>query len=219
MTSRCFRAFSRLRSGLLSGVVAILGLQVTVPALSMVAASTATPEAMAAVAPPKDLDFTPSELRLFKDPETGKQYWYLTYDVVNNTGKDQRFAPRIELFVDDGAVIAQGTDVPSAVTKRILKYLDNPLVLDHFEVLGEVLQGKEHAKTGLVVFPADSQDPTELTVFVAGLSRETKKEKDPKGERMVTLRKTMRLDYLVPGDPKPVGTTKYGIVAQQWIFR
>jgi hypothetical protein len=188
-----------------------LGMQCTVPAIALVAAGTASPEALAAVAPPKELDFTPSELRLWRDPESGKHFWYITYDVVNNTGKDQRFAPRIELFVDDGAVIAQGTDVPSSVTKGILRYLNNPLVLDHFEVLGE--------KTGLVVFPAASLDPTELTVFVAGLSRETKKEKDPKGERLVTLRKTMRLDYLVPGDPKPVGTTSYGIVAKEWIFR
>ncbi|MFM7132905.1 MAG: hypothetical protein ACKO0W_01160 [Planctomycetota bacterium] len=200
-------------------VLCSLGMQCAVPAIALVAAGTASPEALAAVAPPKERDFTPSELRLWRDPESGKHFWYLTYDVVNNTGKDQRFAPRIELFVDDGAVIAQGTDVPSSVTKGILRYLNNPLVLDHFEILGEVLQGKEHAKTGLVVFPAASLDPTELTVFIAGLSQETKKEKDPKGERLVTLRKTMRLDYLVPGDPKPVGTTSYGIVAKEWIFR
>jgi hypothetical protein len=36
---------------------------------------------------------------------------------------------------------------------------------------------------------------------------------------MVTLRKTVKIDYLVPGDPKPRGTTTYSIVNREWIFR
>jgi len=82
-----------------------------------------------------------------------------------------------------------------------------------------VLPGKEHAKTGLIVFRADDITPTELTVMVQGLSRETEKKPNPKTGDMVTLRKTVKIDYLVPGDPKPRGTTTYSIVNREWIFR
>ena len=172
-----------------------------------------------AVAPAKELDFAPSELRLFKDADTGKHYWYMTYDVVNNTGKEVRFAPRIDLVVDDGRILAQGEGVSSGVVRQIKAFLKNELLEDQFEILGEVLPGKEHAKTGLVVFRADDLEPTELTVMVQGLSRETEKKPHPKSGELVTLRKTVRLDYLVPGDPKPRGSTTYPIVNREWIFR
>ncbi|MEY2714791.1 MAG: hypothetical protein RIT24_1134 [Planctomycetota bacterium] len=187
---------------------------------TVVALATVAPTAGAAsIAPPKELDFTASELRLFKDPETGKHFWYMTYDVVNNTGKEVRFAPRIDLVVDDGRILAQGEGVSSGAVRQLKKYLKNELLEDQFEILGEVLPGKEHAKTGLVVFRADDLEPTELTVMVQGLSRETEKRAHPKTGEPVTLRKTVRIDYLVSGDPKPRGSTTYPIVNREWIFR
>lgn len=208
--ARSFRAIvhSLTVSSALLGTAAILGF------------ASATPNAAAAsVAPPKELDFTASELRLFKDPETGKHFWYMTYDVVNNTGKEVRFAPRIDLVVDDGRILAQGEGVSSGAVRQLKKYLKNELLEDQFEILGEVLPGKEHAKSGLVMFRADDLEPTELTVMVQGLSRETEKRAHPRTGEPVTLRKTVRIDYLVPGDPKPRGSTTYPIVSREWIFR
>ncbi len=190
-----------------------------VGAVLTVSAAIAPAAHAVAVAPAKELDFAPSELRLFKDADTGKHYWYMTYDVVNNTGKEVRFAPRIDLVVDDGRILAQGEGVSSGVVRQIKAFLKNELLEDQFEILGEVLPGKEHAKTGLVVFRADDLEPTELTVMVQGLSRETEKKPHPKSGELVTLRKTVRLDYLVPGDPKPRGSTTYPIVNREWIFR
>jgi hypothetical protein len=167
----------------------------------------------------KELDFTPSELRLWKDPETGNHFWYFTYEVVNNTGKDQRFAPRIELLVDDGRIVRQGDGVPTRVNRDLKEFLGDALLEDQFEILGMVLQGKTHAKSGLVVFRADDLDPTELTVMVQGLSKETEKRQNPKTGETVTLRKTVRIDYLVAGDPRPSGTQTYPAVSRGWIFR
>jgi hypothetical protein len=167
----------------------------------------------------KELDFSATELRLFKDPESGLHYWFFTYEVENNTGRDIRFAPRIELLIDDGRIVRQGDGVPGSVTAQIKEYLGNPLLEDQFEILGEVMQGKAHAKSGLVVFKAEDLTPTELTVFVQGLSRESERRPHPKTGELVTLRKTVRLDYLVPGDPKPIGTETYPIVTREWIFR
>ena len=116
----------------------------------------------------RELDFSATELRLFKDPESGLHYWFFTYEVENNTGRDIRFAPRIELLIDDGRIVRQGEGVPGSVTAQIKEYLGNPLLEDQFEILGAVMQGKAHAKSGLVVFQAEDLTPTELTVFVQG---------------------------------------------------
>jgi len=202
-------------------VLSALASTALVATVSVVGAASVAPaaHAVAPAAAAKELDFAPSELRLFKDADTGKHYWYMTYDVVNNTGKEVRFAPRIDLVVDDGRILAQGEGVSSAVVRQLKAYLRNELLQDQFEILGEVLPGKEHARTGLVVFRADDLEPTELTVMVQGLSRETEKKPHPKSGELVTLRKTVRIDYLVPGDPKPRGSTTYPIVNREWIFR
>lgn len=165
------------------------------------------------------LELSPSELRLYKDEESGKHYWYFTYDVVNASSKEVRFAPRIDLVVDDGRILAQGEGVPSGVVRQLKKFLGNELLEDQFEILGEVLPGKEHAKSGLVVFRAEDLEPTELSVMVQGLSRDTERKPNPKTGDMVTLRKTARIDYLVPGNPKPRGNQTYPIVGREWIFR
>jgi hypothetical protein len=208
-----------------ASVAALSSLVLTASAVS--AASAASPSLALA----QDLDFTASELRLFKDPDTGKHYWYLTYDVVNNTGQDRRFAPRIEMFYDEGLIVRQGEGVPSSVVKQLKDFLGNELLEDQFEILGTVLQGKEHAKSGLAVFRVpelsdldkktafrhdddEHLDDTEITVFVQGLSKDSRKEPNPKGGGDITLRRTTRLDYVVPGNPIPKGNVPYPIVHQ-----
>ena len=71
-------------------------------------------------------------------------------------------------MIDDGRIVRQGEGVPGSVTAQIKEYLGNPLLEDQFEILGAVMQGKAHAKSGLVVFQAEDLTPTELTVFVQG---------------------------------------------------
>jgi hypothetical protein len=199
--------------------LAVSALAIVLAAAPVDSAATASPAPAAAMSAVRDLDFEPSELRLFKDAETGKHYWYMTYEVVNKTGSEVRFAPRIDLVVDDGRILAQGEGVPSGAVRSIKAFLGNELLEDQFEILGPVLPGKEHAKSGLVVFRADDLNPTELTVMVQGLSKETEKRPHPKSGEQVTLRKTVRLDYLVPGDPKPRGSMTYPLVNREWIFR
>ena len=202
------------------GVVSIASLLAIFAPVVLFAPATAAPIApVCTMGIARELDFTATELRLFKDPDSGKHYWYMIYDVVNNTGQDQRFAPRIDLLIDDGSLVRQGEGVPSTVTKQLKEFLGNELLEDQFEILGEVLQGKAHAKSGLVIFPAADLTPTELTVFVQGLSRETEKTTNPTTGAQVTLRKAARLDYLVAGDPQAIGTVTYPVVNREWIFR
>ena len=186
------------------------------------------PVGMLSASSTRMLDFTPGDLRLWQDAETGVHYWFFTYEVVNNTGKDQRFAPLIELLSDEGVVVRQGVDVPSRIVTELKSFIADPLLEDQFEILGVVLQGKTNARNGLAVFRVpvltaldrnsalrldskDNLDITELSVLVQGLSPETKKVTDPKSGEIVTLRRAVRLDYLVPGNPLAKGNVSYPV--------
>lgn len=220
---------------LLSLATAALGLTAVgaLPAPSLAAAPRAP---LAAVPPAKAFDFKPSEMRLYRDPETGDHFWYFTYEVMNRTGKDQRFAPRIEMVTDDGAIVALGADVPSRVTRDLKKLLKDPLIEDQFSILGDLLQGEENAKTGLVVFrvpklsatekkvgahvsETENLDGTEFTVYVQGLSSESKMVQHPKTGEPLRLRANLPMTFLVPGNPTAVSSASYAPKVGEWIFR
>lgn len=180
---------------------------VTCVSLLAAVAGVAGPTAGAAAAPAPQstafsrwtLDFKPGELRLFVDPRSQRTYWYLTYQVVNRTGEDRMFAPRFDLLSDDGRIQRSGRDVPTDVVRDIMKVLGNPLLEDQNQIIGQVLQGVEHARDGVVVWPAQEQQATELIVFVSGLSGETKTVVNPLTKGPVVLSKTLSRAYITQG--------------------
>lgn len=152
------------------------------------------------------LDFRPGALRLYIDPVDGGKYWYFTYKVINRTGRDRMWAPRFEFFSDKGEIKVSGKAVPSRVTDQVRSILGNPLLQDQNEVLGDILIGEEHAKEGLVVWPADAADVTEFTIFTTGVSGRVRKVPDPKTGAPRAERWTLRFNYLVPGDADARGS-------------
>lgn len=152
------------------------------------------------------LDFRPGPLRLFTTSQ-GKAYWYFTYRVINRTGKERMWAPRFELFTDKGAIKTSGRSVPTDVTRSILALLNDPLMQDQNQIIGEIRIGDENAKDGLVVWPADDLAVTEFTVFVTGASGKVRKVPDPRTNAPRVERWTIRFNYLVPGDPVSRGST------------
>ena len=136
-------------------------------ATGMTAASASSPAPAPAPAMSLDwqLDFAPGDLRLYADPVDGRRYWYFTYTVTNQTERDLVFAPRIELFMDSGEVLRSGRGVPSRVIGQLKKLLGNPLLEDQNRIIGDLRVGKENARTGIAVWPAEDQDITELTLF------------------------------------------------------
>jgi len=150
-------------------------------------------------------DITPGPMRLFVDARDGTPYWYMTYEVVNNTGEDQRFAPKLELVDDEGRITVSGQGVPSDVGRLLLRRLNNPLVEDQYTILGDILQGEGNAKEGLVVFRVTQLDSNELTLFVSNLSSERRLVRDANGDTAV-VRRQYRVAYSVPGDAIPRGS-------------
>ena len=153
-----------------------------------------------------ELGLTPGDLRLYVDPVDGRRYWYFTYTVTNLTERDLVFAPRIELFMDSGRILRSGRGVPSRTVGQLRKLLGNPLLEDQNRIIGDLRVGKENARTGIAVWPAENLDVTELTLFFQGLSSDRKVVQHPESGDPVSLYRTLRREYTVPGDPEKRGS-------------
>jgi len=166
-----------------------------------------------------ELTFEAGDLRMYRDAATGARYWYFTYTVTNRTGKDQLWAPSFVLFTDTGDVLQAGRNVPNNVSEDILKMLKNQFLEDQNQIIGELLQGKENAKEGVVVWPATNLEVNEISMFVAGISGETARVKSPVTGGEVILRKTLQRNYLVRGDAGQRGSEPVELVDETWILR
>lgn len=167
-----------------------------------------------------DVKFSP--LRIFSADIEGKgakSFFYLTYQVSNNSGKDVLFAPSFDLVTGDKP-IRSGRDVPGEVTKAIIDRSQNPLIQDQISILGNILQGTENAKAGVVVWPADNLQPDRLVVYAAGFSGETASVKPPAGAgEPILLRKTKMLRYEIKGELVGQGEAPIVTIEDRWIMR
>ena len=170
-----------------------------------------------------ELSFMPGPLRMTQGMD-GKWYWYFTYGVVNQTGRDTMWAPSLVLYTDRGEILPADADVPRMVIEDIRSYVGDPLLESRTEIVGTIRQGEGHARRGLAVWPAQRVDVNALRLFVRGLSAEKATIEHPVSGDPVTLRKTLQLMYLVPGDPRsrgddPVPAHPRAAQEDRWIFR
>jgi hypothetical protein len=166
-----------------------------------------------------ELTFEPGDLRLYRDPDTSRYFWWFTYSVTNRTNGVQLWAPSMVLFTDTGEIIPAGKEVPSHVTEALLGMMNNQFLEDQNEIIGDILQGKEHMKEGLVVWRANSLAVNELSLFISGTSGETARVRNPISGSEVILRKTLQRDYLIPGDATARGSEPAQLMNQEWVMR
>jgi hypothetical protein len=165
------------------------------------------------------LDFEPGDLRLYVDPVDGRTYWYFNYSIINRTGADQLWAPSFVLYTDSGEILESGRGVSTRVTESLVNLLGNDLLELQNEIIGDIFQGPEYAKDGIVVWPARRTDATEIALFVAGISGETARVRNPLTDEQVILRKTLRRDYLIRGDALARGSEPVELVEEDWVLR
>jgi hypothetical protein len=169
-----------------------------------------------------ELQVETTELRLvtLNAPNVGpRKYLYFTFKATNNSGQDLLFAPSFELSDGDGRVARSGRNVPQSITQALLAETQNPFIQDQISVIGEFMQGAENAKDGLVIWPVEGFNPSQITVYAAGFSGETKTVIGPNGKDKFILRKTLRLEYQSPGDLSEAAGQSIGISNRSWIMR
>lgn len=152
-----------------------------------------------------------------------RSYLYLTYTVANNSGQDLLFAPAFDLATDEGEVIRSGVGVAHEVVRALLNRLDNPFLEDQIGIIDILLQGEENAKEGIVIWPLNDLNVSELNLFAAGFSGETAtvdvtNPRTGQPSRMV-LRKTLMVRYRVPGELLDLGDRPLDVTDRSWIMR
>jgi hypothetical protein len=168
-----------------------------------------------------ELDLRPGPLRIatVETEEGPRAYFYFTYTVVNNSGRDLLLAPSFELSTETGVILRSGRSVPTGVTRALLERLDNPFLQDEVSIIGTIQQGEEFAREGLVIWPAEDLKADEVVIFAEGFSGETRVIQRPDNGEEVVLRKTMMLRHDAPGDMTVFGDTPLQRVEQRWILR
>ncbi len=166
-----------------------------------------------------EFQFKAGDFRLYVDQETNEAYWWMHYTVTNRTKRDRIWAPKFTLFTDVGEILESGKGVPSTITSRIKDLLGNELIETQNEIIGDLLQGIENARDGLVIWPALVLQVNEITMFISGVSGETIRVRNPITSEQVILYKSIQRDYLIPGDALARGSRPIELSSEKWILR
>ncbi|MBN2210551.1 MAG: hypothetical protein JW709_04070 [Sedimentisphaerales bacterium] len=154
------------------------------------------------------------------------RFWYLLYTITNNTGEDVNFYPRADLFTDTLLTYTGGAksrrQVFEAIRQRHATAI--PLLEMESQVTGPILQGEDNARDTVAIFEEFDPQATKVQIFISGLSNETVQVKNPMGAQgkesdTVLLRKTLALDYQVPGDEYNPANRVLLYRGRNWIMR
>ncbi|HTL27932.1 MAG TPA: hypothetical protein VL282_01875 [Tepidisphaeraceae bacterium] len=157
---------------------------------------------------------------------TPKAYWYLTYTVTNKTDKEQTFLPIFQLVTKEGQVIRSDKNIPAKVFEAIksrehIKYLE-----PYTKVAGELRIGDDQAKDSVAIWEEPESKMGTFSIYIGGLSGESVFLKNEKGEQVkdadgkpVILRKTLQLNYQIPGDEIRPGDDPVNEKDTTWVMR
>jgi len=144
---------------------------------------------------------------------------YMTYKVSNNSGQDLLFAPSFELVMGNGQAVRSGRGVPADITKKLIEKCQNNFLQDQIAVIGNLMQGPENAKEGLVAWPLEDFSPTKIAIYAAGFSGETTTITPPGSTEKTLLRKTLSVNYVVKGELSKRGDQPLEVEEQRWVMR
>jgi len=184
-----------------------------------------------------ELDFThgtPSRITVrVPGSDAPKAYWYMTFNVTNNTNDEQQFLPIFELVDDKGNVHRSDQNIPTQVFDAIKAREGKKLMEPLAKVSGRLLAGADQAKDSVAIWPEPLERMGSFTIFVTGLSGEAVWFKDgqetplSKADWVKTkpedagniLRKTLQIDIQVPGDEFYQGRDIVLKKHEDWVMR
>ncbi len=158
-------------------------------------------------------------------------YWYMLYSVENPSDREVEFYPRFEIVTDRLEVITHEIRVSPEAFKAVQRRSGDPLLLPPEQVIGKILRGKDRARRSVAIWRDMDPKTRSFTVYVSGLSGETKRVKNPvfdpgkpendKNRRYFVLRKTLAIPYRLPGGDSARDTAQPERVLgeEKWIMR
>jgi len=161
----------------------------------------------------------PKRLLIQPDTSTTPQaFWYVTYTVTNNSGKEQLFLPEFDMVTKEGKVIRSDKNIPKKVFDQIKKNEGNPLLVNFATIGGELRLGQDEAKDGVAIWAEPEPEMGSFQIFVSGLSGETATVKGPDGKDVI-LRKTLQVNYIIRGDSQTSGGSEVVDQGHDWVMR
>jgi hypothetical protein len=161
-------------------------------------------------------------------------FWYVVYRAVNETRQDVEFYPTFEIVTDRfktvPAELATHPAVYEAVRKRHAK--THPFLVEPVDALGRLLQGEDNARSSVAIWPAfdAEEDIDKFVLFVGGLSGEVVKVRNPgfkasepedeqNNPRFFVLRKTLAVEYGLPGNLQTQQQASPTRIERSWVMR
>jgi hypothetical protein len=192
-----------------------------------------------------ELSFTHSlPKRIAVDVEgtpTPKGYWYMTYTVTNNTDRERKFYPQIDLLTTDGNVHAADENIPKKVFDEIKIAERNSFLEEFVTINGPVRLGPAEARDAVAIWPETTPRMEHFSIFVTGLSGEHVILKNINGkltrvdtadeiyskqsedqllkQGLIILRKTLQLNFFIRGDDVYPGQDEVNKGSEEWIMR
>ena len=161
-----------------------------------------------------------------------RTFWFLIYNVTNRTGQTQTLAPDFTIYTDTGNVLHAGRNVPTAVFKRLKSIYNMPLLTDKMGMMGKLLHGADNAKDGVAIFADIDPKAGGVDLFVGGISGEVANINLPRPvsffnpatgknilKNAITLRKTLKMHYRIPGEAAARHRNPARLVETTWIMR
>jgi hypothetical protein len=132
-------------------------------------------------------------------------YWYVLYTVTNTSKAEHTYVPTFTMYSDTTAVDRAG--IYPAVFAAILKHRRIQFLENSANMFGKVLPGPDNARTCVAIFRPMDRETTHFTIFVEGISGQFIERPNPLAtdkskpeEKVLTLRRTLALQYKIPGD-------------------
>lgn len=158
-------------------------------------------------------------------------FWYLLYEVTNETGRDVEFYPSFSLVTDTLRVVIAGDNISPSVYDAIAARHKGefPFFAPPVKVTGLLLQGRANARASAAVFRMFDKEASRFTIYCSGFSSELRRLANPafdaneresqENARYFMLRRTLAVEYNLAGDAETRGRGKPVRRTRQWVMR
>lgn len=158
-------------------------------------------------------------------------FWYVLYRVTNHTGKDVEFYPSFRVVTDTLEVVEGGAGISPSVYdaiaarhKKEFPFFDAPA-----KVSGPLMQGTVNSRTSAAVFRTFDTNAAGFKLYVSGLSGDIERVTNPvfdphrdeskDNPRFFLLKRTLEVEYDLPGDPQTRMYAKPIRRNRRWVMR
>ncbi len=172
-------------------------------------------------------------------------YWYVVYTAVNNSGHTQNFFPISEIVTDELVVLKTDMGISPLVFDAIRERhrVTHPDLVHPTKAIGPLRVGDDYARESVAIWRGVDLSANSFRLYVAGLSGETQFLPNPlfdpeqpetgpvleSGDegvdkpsgnlRYFALRKTLEIDYTLPGSPGARAAVAPQRGPTRWIMR